>query len=242
MRPKTLRLIISGILVFLLALMAYNIPTKERNSLLATECPSSTALINPTTAILVGRVTNTGGDLNLEVWFEYGKSPGNLVQTLHQNISLPGTDLFSKLSGTTLAGGVFCAQVTNLDTCSTYYYRAVARNSGGIGYGELRSITTPCAPSVDLKVQNSDGPVRAQFGDTIYLSWRASNANSCTASGDWSGSKETYGREAIQLSEVKRYSFSLTCTNSTLISTDTVEVIVEAKPPTVITVPAVVTY
>jgi len=92
------------------------------NFALADNCPLNTE-VGETQATLVGEITDDGGDPNLEVWFDYGKSMGYAYQTAH----------FSKY-GT----GLFCSTVYNLEPCTTYYYRAVAKNSSGISYVNSR--------------------------------------------------------------------------------------------------------
>ncbi|MDP1614226.1 MAG: hypothetical protein Q8L68_00345, partial [Methylococcales bacterium] len=62
-------------------------------------------------------------------------------------------------------------------------------------------------PTVDIKANGSDGPITLQYQDYVTLSWTSQNANSCTASGDWSGSKSTSGSQSIQLNQVKTYVF-----------------------------------
>jgi len=196
---------------------------------LADNCPLNTT-VSETQATLVGEITDDGGDPNLEVWFDYGKSMGYSYQTAH----------FSKY-GT----GLFCSTVYNLDPCTTYYYRAVGKNSSGTSYGENKTFTTKCAPvSVDIKANGSNGPITVNYQESVNLSWTSQNAVSCEASVDWSGSKTTSGSQTIQLNSVKTYNFTIVCKNAdqTQTSTDSVQVIVKAKPPTVITKPAVVTY
>ena len=196
---------------------------------LADNCPLNTT-VSETQATLVGEITDDGGDPNLEVWFDYGKSMGYSYQTAH----------FSKY-GT----GLFCSTVYNLDPCTTYYYRAVGKNSSGTSYGENKTFTTKCAPvSVDIKANGSNGPITVNYQESVNLSWTSQNAVSCEASVDWSGSKTTSGSQTIQLNSVKTYNFTIVCKNAgqTQMSTDSVQVIVNAKPPTVITKPAIVTY
>ena len=96
-------------------------------------------------------------------------------------------------------------------------------------------------PTVDIKDNGSDGPTTRQYQDYAALSWTSQNAYSCTASGDWSGSKLTSGSQSIQLNQVKTYVFTITCYDSTQTKSDTdsVQVIVKAKPPIVITKPVV---
>ena len=63
---------------------------------------------------------------------------------------------------------------------------------------------------------------------SVTLNWTTTNTNSCSASGDWSGTKSLNGSEDITLDEAKTYSFTLTCSGasgtSNATSTLTVEV------------------
>jgi len=199
------------------------------NFAIAQSCPQNTQ-VGENTATLVGEVTDDGGDPNLEVWFQYGLSSNYGYETPHQ--SKYGT-------------GLFCANISGLSPNTTYHYRAVARNSGGISYGQDYTFTTKSVaiPTVDLKANNSDGPITLKYKDYVTLSWNSSNAISCTASGDWSGSKYTSGSESIKLNAVRTYNFVLKCKNSSgQTAEDSVQVISAPNLPVVITKPAVVTY
>ncbi|MBI5139005.1 hypothetical protein HZA26_00105 [Candidatus Nomurabacteria bacterium] len=199
------------------------------NFVLAQSCPSNTQ-VGETTATLVGEVTDDGGDPNLEVWFQYGKTTSYGYETSHQ--SKYGT-------------GLFCTTIYNLEPATTYHYRAVAKNSAGTSYGEDKTFTTlsPQIVTVDLKANSSDGPITLNYRDYVVLSWNSSNAVSCWASGDWSGGKYTSGSESIKLNSVKTYTFTLTCQNSSgQEASDSVQVIARPNLPKVITKPAIVTY
>ena len=198
------------------------------NFTLAQTCPQNSQA-SETQATLVGEITDDGGDPNLEVWFQYGTATSYGYESSH----------FSK-SGV----GIFCANVYNLHPCTLYHYRAVAKNSANTSYGNDQSFTTKCLPIiVDIKANNSDGPITLYYKDYVILSWASQNAAFCIASGDWSGSKAIAGSQTIQLNSVKTYTFTLSCgnTDGTRTSDDLVQVIVKPKPPTVITKPAVVT-
>jgi hypothetical protein len=52
-------------------------------------------------------------------------------------------------------------------------------------------------PTVDLKINGSDWPVVISSGDSVTLSWTASNVAFCFASGWWSGNKPVDGTETI---------------------------------------------
>jgi len=94
-------------------------------------------------------------------------------------------------------------------------------------------------PQVDLKVEGLDGPITVSYSKkTITLSWTSQHADSCTAFGDWSGSKPTSGSEEILLSTPRTYHFTLTCKNSSTGAqkSDSVEVTLQAPgAPRVIT-------
>jgi len=198
----------------------------------ASPCPDNTE-VGETQATLVGEVTEDGGDPNLEVWFQYGKSSysiGSAFESTHTY----RTGL-----------GSFCAVITGLDSCTTYYYRAVAKNSAGTSYGETKSFTTVCVPdvTVDLKANGSNGPINLKYGDSVTLSWTSKNASFCEASGDWSGTKQVSGSELVRLDSLKVYNFSITCQNAdgSKTASDSVEVRISARPPVVVTKPAIVT-
>jgi hypothetical protein len=87
---------------------------------------------------------------------------------------------------------------------------------------ETQSCTVP--PTVNLKVNGSDGPVTIVSGSLPTLSWTSSRASSCTASGNvWSGPKPVSGSEkinAVTSAEV----FTMSCTNAGGTTTDSVTV------------------
>ena len=120
----------------------------------------------------------------------------------------------------------------------------MAENSANTSYGENKSFTTKCLVYIDLKANNSDGPITVSYKSNVDLSWNSENAASCQASGDWSGTKAVSGSQIIQMQEVRTHNFTLTCQDSsgTKTQTDSVTVEVIPIPPTVITLPAVVTY
>ena len=195
----------------------------------AQSCPSQTTYTT-NSAVLVGEITNHGGDPNLEVWFRWGQGASLSNETSHQFIyvsTLPYR---------------FCSSISGLRPCTSYSYQAVARNSGGTSYGSVYSFTTRCQPvSVDLKVNGSDGPLTVNYGTSLNLTWTSLNAISCIASGAWSGPKSLSGSETISNLTAGNYTFTLTCTGSLGSSSDSVDVRIVANLPSVRTLPAVET-
>ena len=165
------------------------------------QCPSQTT-VQGTTVTFVGELTDMGGDNRVDVWFEYGPSNNFGYQTQKQTLYQPD---------------VYCISVSNLSPCTTYYYRAVAQNSGGISYGETRTFTTNCStltPSVarvDLKVNGVDDILSITSDNFVTLSWTTQNVSYCYASGAWSGSKPLSGRETTPRLSFGRYEYILTC-------------------------------
>jgi len=47
-----------------------------------------------------------------------------------------------------------------------------------------------CPISVDIKANGSNGPINVSCNSNVNLTWTSQNANSCQASGDWSGSNQ----------------------------------------------------
>lgn len=69
----------------------------------------------------------------------------------------------------------------------------VVAGCGGGGGGAGGSTTPRVLPTVSLEAQ----PLILAAGGTTTLTWSSTNANSCTASGGWSGPRATSGSEAI---------------------------------------------
>lgn len=93
----------------------------------------------------------------------------------------------------------------------------------------LRVVVT--APGVDIKANNSNGPITLAWNSSANLSWTSSNSNSCNASGDWSGSKALNSSQSTgNLTNPKTYSYTLTCSGNGT-AQDTVQVIISNPVP-----------
>jgi hypothetical protein len=102
------------------------------------------------------------------------------------------------------------------------------------GYVDIRAVTTSyrsaSAPTVDLRINNTNGPANLSAPGNLTLSWTTSNAAACTASGNWAGSKATNGSEAISNLAAGTYAYTLTCTNPSGSASDTVTANVYGAP------------
>ena len=85
----------------------------------------------------------------------------------------------------------------------------VSCGGGGGGGGAPAAPVTPAA-SVNL----SADPTSVLLTNTSTLTWSTSNATSCSASGAWSGTKDTSGSEAVTISTAGNNSFTLSCTGA----------------------------
>lgn len=96
-------------------------------------------------------------------------------------------------------------------------------NCNGAGGSATDSVTiTVNQPpqAVEPTVNLTANPSRVRRGSTITLTWSTTDANSCTASGDWSGSKETSGSQSLTLHSPA--TFNLTCNGDGGSSTESV--------------------
>ena len=78
-----------------------------------------------------------------------------------------------------------------------YHWRLRAENGFKGGY-VAGSFGVSFLPGVDLRVNNSNGPLTVNHDNSIVLSWVISQAEQCEASGDWSGKKSLSGSEKIE--------------------------------------------
>jgi len=161
-------------------------------------CPSLTS-VDGTAVTFVGELTDTGGDSYTIAWFEYGKTKSYGQKTSEQTLTQTG---------------LYCLSVSNLSSCTTYNYRAVAKNTAGTSYGENKTFTTTCdSASVNIRANGYDDSVTISYNNSANLTWTSYNADYCYASGDWSGTKSLSGSQSTgSLTSSKTY--TITCTGS----------------------------
>jgi len=121
---------------------------------LAENCPAQTT-VNGTSITFVGGLADMGGDTQASVWFEYGLTAGNYAQKTEEKI----------LTQT----GKYCITVSNLQPCTTYYYRAAMSNKAGPSYGAEQSRTTACSTSTPKKVLGAATGVSTGLTDNFLV-------------------------------------------------------------------------
>ncbi len=127
-------------------------------------------------------------------------------------------------------GGVFVTAPLNNSTS----FALTCTGIGGVTDATVAVIVggqpQPDAPTISLSASAS----QIEAGDTVDLSWSSTGATACTASGGWSGSRETSGQ--IQVGPLQAStSFSLSCSGDGGSASDavTVSVVTSAPVPTV---------
>jgi hypothetical protein len=135
---------------------------------------------------------------------------------------------------------------SNVDTCTASGNWSGSRNtSGSVNRNNLTSektyiltcsgaggsasdsvtVSVGAAPPAAPEVTLSANPTSVSSGDSTTLSWSSTNADGCTASGDWSGSLGTSGSMARNNLQVDQ-TYTLTCSGPGGSASDNVSVTV----------------
>ena len=96
-----------------------------------------------------------------------------------------------------------------LNKCFLFLPLIILASCGGGGGG---GDGTPVAPSLSFTFTSSDNNI--SIDESVTLTWNASTASSCTASGAWSGSKGIDGSETVTISSAGNAQFTLSCSSS----------------------------
>lgn len=102
------------------------------------------------------------------------------------------------------------------------------------GYVDLRAVTVQFrgggAPTVDLRVDGSNGPASYDAPASYLLSWTSTSASRCVAAGSWSGARDITGAARLAGIPTGTYSYAITCENGAGTATDAVTVYVRQPP------------
>lgn len=181
---------------------------------------------NPTLA--GGSITQTSGDLVVGSAYNFctAQTSAASPQVNEQTQALSGSVVFSAdhnpstgATGLSWTGGGSCntqwaagayALVPAATTPSTAYLRSVVTTLVKAGNAFLLATTTTPPPVVTINVT----PSTILLGASATLTWSATNATSCTASGAWSGSKATSGSTSVTPGSGGSFTYTLTCTGT----------------------------
>lgn len=106
-----------------------------------------------------------------------------------------------------------------LTTLQTYLFTLTCKTDTGTGFStvSVNAIEQGGTGTIDRPtVTIATLPSRVYNGQSSTISWSATGSpSSCSASGDWSGTKSANGSTSTgQLTQSKKYSYTLTCNNS----------------------------
>jgi len=122
-------------------------------------------------------------------------------------LSWSSTDATSCTAGWTTSNATSGSAAVTPGATSAY---TMTCNGAGGSASDSVTVTVNAAPTVTAPtVILTASPSRVSRGGTITLNWSSTDANSCTASGDWSGTKAFAGSESIAISSA--VTFTLTC-------------------------------
>jgi hypothetical protein len=134
-------------------------------------------------------------------------SPSAIDQGQSATLSWSSTDADSCTAGWTSSSATSGSGTVSPGVTTTY--TIICNGDGGsVSDSVIVTVNEPPAtnePTVNLTAT----PSRVRRGNAITLNWSSTDANSCIASGDWSGSKATAGSESIVISS--SVTFTLTC-------------------------------
>ncbi len=115
------------------------------------------------------------------------------------------------------------------------YYNAEGSIYDFDGAGQIMTFyygpETPPPPTVDLKINNNDGPVTVNAGQPFTLTWSTTNTSSCIKNGNNWGSMavavlNNSTGDSVTLSTAGSYTYALSCNGIT----DSVDITVQGPP------------
>jgi hypothetical protein len=154
--------------------------------------------------------------------------PDVRLVTLPSSVAILGLSNFvavncNKGGDEILNNGWFCHDPENVCPASMDYYNDCNLSGRGFDIGAF-DFKFQAPPTVDIKVNNSNGPITVNYNTAATLSWSSTNAVGCTASGSWSGVKAVSGSASTGSLTNSSYTYNLRCCSATSCATDSVTV------------------
>lgn len=126
----------------------------------------------------------------------------------------------SALTGSLLLSGV---------RAGTYSFTMTCNNGHGAVASDSVTVTVVNPPTVDLKINNLDGPLTFVSPASFTLSWISQDSASCSATssdGSWAGNVILAGNHLLQSVTTGTYTYTITCSNQQRSASDSVTVVV----------------
>lgn len=100
------------------------------------------------------------------------------------------------------------------------------------------TVTVQNRPTATLSISDSS----VALGGDVTLTWSSTDATSCEASGDWSGTLDTDGSQTVTLDSVGTKTFTLTCSNETASASSARSLVVSGPTVDISVTPSEITY
>lgn len=133
--------------------------------------------LTATSATARGIVTNEGDGTVTEVGIWWSNKNPEYDETTN-----PGTFVTVETPNP-VVNTQFSKELANLDEDATYYVRAYAKNSHGTGFGNLRTFSYNCLPTVNHNTAKNGGGIYIASGGKILFSSGDINLNEASANG-----------------------------------------------------------
>lgn len=142
------------------------------------------------------------------------------------SVNCTGSDGLSNKS--TLTGSLLLSGMS----AGSYSYTMTCDNGHGAVASDSVTVTVVNPPTVDLKVENQDGPLTFVSPASFTLSWISQDAASCSRTSSdrsWTGNVLLAGDQLLQDVTTGTYTYTITCSNQQVTASDSVTV--EIVPP-----------
>ncbi len=142
-------------------------------------------------------------------------APASLVQGSATTLSWSSTNATTCSASGAWTGtrGTAGSEASTPAATGTASYTLTCSGPGGSGSATATvTVTAAPPPSAAPTVSLAATPTSLTIGAATTLSWSSTNAMACTASGDWSGVRNTSGSEASTPAATGTASYTLTCT------------------------------
>ncbi len=160
----------------------------------------------------------------------FGASPSTISKGTAATLNWSSTHATSCIASGSWTGTKSLAgsqSTGSLQSSATYSLKCTGTGGTATQSTTVAVTASAVAPSVTL----SAGPSAVKSGGSSTLTWSATNATSCAASGAWSGSKPVSGSQSTG-ALTSNASYTLTCTGSGGTAAQTATVSVTAPTPT----------
>lgn len=125
----------------------------------------------------------------------------------------------------------------NLKPATDYSFQITA--TGNSGFADYTDGFKTKTPSPTLQITPTGGTSIPLESSGNKITWASTYATKCTASGDWSGDKNTSGEYALSFSQAGTYTYTLTCNgnNGENVTKNIALKVFETTPKVAISVP-----